>query len=146
MLAVYEKVENIRKILNEAEQIYVYIYDSFTSGYNETAGGDSMNGRKWTESQKEQMRKAMTGKTRPADYIDPRSKSVYLYKYTTGERFTVSCAKFAPKIDSELKPGDVQACATGRQFSTRGFICAYSEEELDYKIHNFKFGKRCKLK
>ena len=138
--------ENIRKILNEAEKIYIYIYDSFNNGYNETTGGDSLGGRKWTQEQKEHMKHVMTGKKRPKDYIDPRSKPVYLYNHITGKYFYIPGAKFVYTIDGQLCGKDVLACASGRQVSTKGYVCAYSKEELEYKIQNTKFGKRCRLK
>lgn len=148
VLATFENCENLHKILNEAEQIYICFYDSFKCGYNETAGGDSMHKRKWTEEQKEHMKKVLIGRKRPSDYIDPRSKPVYFYHIKTERYYYAhSAGKASIEIDSTLSPTQIQACVKNKHFTTNGYICAYSEEELEHKINLFKQNKvRCRLK
>lgn len=139
ILATFEQREDLRKILNLAEQIFISFYDSFENGYNETAGGDSMTGRKWSDSQREHMRKIMTGRKRDKNYVDPRSKPVYLYNYVTGQYFEESSAKRAVEnIDNSLSIKQIEACVTGKHMTTKNFICAYSKEELENKIFLFK--------
>lgn len=146
ILTIFEPHENIRKNLDLAEKIYIYIYDSFKNGYNENAGGNWNNMRKWTEKQRKHVSEVLTGRTRPYEYTDPRSKTVFLYKIDTKEYFSVPCVKFIKEIDVKLKAANVQCCASGKRYSTCGYLCAYSKEELQYKIEHIKFGKRCRLK
>lgn len=141
ILATFDMCENIHKILNTAEQIFISFYDSFKNGYNETAGGDSMTRRKWTEEQRSHMRMLMTGRKRSYENIDPRSKRIYLYNIKSHKYFEIPCAKFATSIDNSLNPKQIQFCASGRHFSTRGYICAYSKENLEHKIQNIKLEK-----
>lgn len=143
ILSTFEKKGDIKNILNLAEQIYIDFYDSFKNGYNLTAGGDSMHKRKWTEEQRTRMSNLMTGRKRSKDYIDPRAKPVYLYNIKTGTFYYVDCVKFVKdKVDHNLQIKQVEACVTNRHYTTKGYICARSMEELNNKIKLFK--QKCK--
>ena len=146
ILTVFEKCDAIRKALNTAEQIYICFYNSFKNGYNETAGGDSTTGRKWTEQQRETMRKKLTGYKRPAYYIDPRSKFIYAYNTKTGEYIEAPSAKHMSYILADSTMNNIQACASGKNDTTKGVICAYSKEELARRIQNFKLTNGSKIK
>lgn len=146
ILAIFDKCDAIRKALNVAEQIYIYIYDSFKNGYNETAGGDSTTGRKWTEEQRENMRKKLTGRKQPTEYVDPRSKFVYAYNTKTGEYIEAPSARHMSYILNQSTADNIQACASGKSNTTRGIICAYSKEELFRRIQNFKLTNGSKNK
>jgi len=45
--------------LDKREVYYIEQFDSFYSGYNQTLGGDGMNGRKWSENQRKIMSEKM---------------------------------------------------------------------------------------
>lgn len=139
ILSIFDKRDNIREILNAAEQIYICFYSSFENGYNETAGGDSMCGRKWTSSQVEKMRKIMTGRKRPEDFINPRSKHIYAYDIVNDKYIDAPSAKHLIKLlNRRTTVNYIQACATGIHNSTANYICAYSKEELQNKIVAWK--------
>lgn len=139
ILTVFDNVENLRSILNQAEQIYIAFYDSFKNGYNETAGGDSTTGRKWTEEQRKHMREILSGRKRSPEYIDPRSKPVFIYNINTEKYFNSPCIKFVSRIvGEELSRKQIEACVVGTHKTTKGYMFAYSEKELNYKIEKFK--------
>ena len=138
ILTTFERLTNIRELLNLAEMVYIRYYNSFENGYNETLGGDSMLGRKWSDSQRLRMREVMTGRKRQEDYVDPRSRRVYLFNYRTGLYSEASSPKAVVRnIDSAISLKQIYACVTGRHISTGDYICAYSKEELEDKIKLF---------
>ena len=46
---LFESIEECKDKLNELEQYYIELYDSYRSGYNSTLGGDTIRGYKWSE-------------------------------------------------------------------------------------------------
>lgn len=127
---VWEIIEecNDKDTLNAREIHYIEQYDSFgRSGYNETIGGEGVEGYKHTKEVCEAIRKQKTGIKLSQKSIDRRSLlQSYIWKitYPNGKIEIVrNLAKFCKNSPFELSIGTLYNVAYGRRNHHKGFKC-----------------------
>lgn len=121
----YEIIEECSQdIINDREIYWINYYDSFNNGFNLTTGGDGVKNKKYTEEEKEQIRKRM--------FINKISKPVYqinkdgkiLKEWRSCKEIAKTLNVLSSNIHDTLKHKD------GYRFAY-GYIWVYKEEYDD---------------
>lgn len=93
--------EELNYWLNEWEKYYIWKYDSYYNGYNDTLGGDGSIGRKCSEETKVKISKARKGKKRKPESIEKMRKTITGRKHTEETKRKMSSAAKGKKKSKE---------------------------------------------
>lgn len=63
-----ENIDEVREVLNEKEEYYIKLYDSFNNGYNMTLGGKGINMGKFSDEHKLKISIANKGKPKSEEH------------------------------------------------------------------------------
>lgn len=124
----FENVNDATKKLDEREQYYIKLYDTYMHGYNSTIGGHTNRGKKWTAEQLNKIRgenhwnygKRYEYKEKPQLY---KSISVYSKDGTLLE--TCKSQKEAAK-KYNVEATNVAKVCKGKLKTTGGYIFKYA--------------------
>lgn len=138
VLTTFPPHDQLRKNLNLSEMIYIQFFDTYKNGYNSTLGGDGVLSYKWSEESKKKLSCSLKKKhfSRKGEN-NGMSKHVYLYNFEK-DVYSDYCSTTEASIKIGLNKNAVGECARGRNKRAGSYICAYSKEELEIKIVEFK--------
>lgn len=133
-------LEELIKKLDDLEIKYIELYKAYTEGYNCTRGGDyGVLGLKMTKEQKQKI--SEISKQRAQNYYKP----IYLYNIKDKSIIYAISVTHAANIVGFHRSCIIR-CAKGEYNETHGYLIAYTEEELNTKIHSYKRSKYNSIK
>ncbi len=112
--------------LPEREMYWIDHYDSFTSGYNRSGGGDGTTGVVLSEERNMLISKSLSGKKRNDMAGSNNFKARRIICLNNGERF--DCVKDAAKKYDIHYEGIIRSCSAGCTVGDSMLVFAYSED------------------
>ena len=126
ILEYVEIQDNIKNVLDELEKKYIFEYNSYKNGYNQTVGGDyGILGYKMSEEQKQKLSENSKRVATDGRY------SIYVYDIEQNELLQFVNSTEAAKILGG-KPNSINS-AIRRQTYLNRYIIARSLKDLDNK-------------